>query len=210
MKLYLSSYRLAADTSLLRELASSGRRRAGIVFNACDAWGARRLHNWNREADDLAELGFRAEELDLRAYFGREQELGDRLTGLDLVWAVGGNSFVLARAMEASGFRRLAVPLIRSGQLGYAGYSAGSCVATPDLQGIELMDDPDVIPDGYPEVGPVCLGLVPFRIVPHWRSDHPEAPAAEIAAAHLAELGLPFRALPDGQAITIDESDQAA
>lgn len=205
MKLYLSSYRLAVHTSLLSGLASSGRRRAGIVFNACDVWGEQRLHNWRREADDLAGLGFRPEELDLRTYFGREQDLGDRLAELDLVWAVGGNSFVLARAMEASGFRRLAVPLIRSGQLAYAGYSAGSCVATPDLQGIELMDDPSLIPDGYPEVDPVCLGLVPFRIVPHWLSDHPEAPTAELAAARLAELGLPFRTLPDGEAITIDE-----
>ncbi len=179
------------------------------MFNACDVWGEERLHNWDREAEDLAMLGFRAEELDLRAYFGQPEELATRLAGLDLVWAVGGNSFVLARAMEASGFRLLAVPLIRSGQLAYAGYSAGSCVATPGLEGIETMDDPDVVPDGYPEVDPVCLGLVPFRIVPHWLSDHPEAPAAQLAANRLADLGLPFRVLPDGQAITIDESGQA-
>lgn len=206
MRLYLSSYRLAADTSMLRALASSGATRAGIVFNACDVWSDARLSRWDREANDLASLGFVAEELDLRAYFGQSTELLSRLTELDLVWVVGGNSFVLAKAMHASGFRDVAVPLIRADQLVYAGYSAGSCVAGPDLRGIELMDEPDKVPDDYPTIEPVCLGLVPFRIVPHWRSDHPEAPAAEVAAARLAALGLAFRTLSDSEAFIVDES----
>jgi len=205
MRLYLSSYRLADDTSVLEEWASSGAARAGIVFNACDLWADSRLANWSREADDLASLGYTVEELDLRAYFGRPPQLLDRLSDLDLVWVVGGNSFVLARAMTASGFDQVAVPLIRAGRLAYAGYSAGSCVAGPDLSGIDLMDDPGPLPDGYPLVDPTCLGLVPFRIVPHWRSDHPEAPAAEIAAAHLAGRGLAFMTLADGEAIVVDE-----
>jgi hypothetical protein len=53
----------------------------------------------------------------------------------------------------------------------YGGYSAGTCVTTPGLEGIHLMDDPEVIPHGYlKDVPPRTLQLVPWRIVPHWRS----------------------------------------
>jgi dipeptidase E len=31
----------------------------------------------------------------------------------------------------------------------YAGYSAGACVAGPTLDGLHIVDDPDVVPEGY-------------------------------------------------------------
>lgn len=111
---------------------------------------------------------------------------------------------MLAKAVHSTGFRDVAEPLIRVDQLVYAGYSAGSCVAGPDLRGIELMDEPDKVPDDYPTIEPVCLGLVPLRIVPHWRSDHREAASAELATARLTALGIAFRTLTDGDAIIVD------
>jgi peptidase E len=93
-------------------------------------------------------------------------------------------------------------------EFAYGGYSAGSCVAGPDLQGIDLMDDPAVLPEGYPPAAePECLRLVPYRIVPHWRSDHPETEAAERAAAYLAGKGLPHRCLRDGEAVSVRPGD---
>ena len=58
--------------------------------------------------------------------------------------------------------------------LGFA--LAGAVVAGPSLRGLELMDDPFELPDGYDE--PLIwhgLGLTPFAIVPHYQSRHPEA-----------------------------------
>jgi len=123
----------------------------------------------------------------------------------DLVWVVGGNSFVLARAMTQSRFGQAASKPLDDGRLVYAGYSAGICVTAPDLEGIRLMDEPDALPDAYPKgVQATTLGWVPWRIVPHWRSQHPEAPLAELAVEELLHSGLPFRTLRDGQAIVVE------
>jgi dipeptidase E len=94
------------------------------------------------------------------------------------------------------------------GRLVYGGYSAGSCVAAPDLEGIHLIDDPETIPDGYLEdVTPRTLHLVPWRIVPHWRSDHPESADAEKAVEHLRQSGLDFRTLRDGEALIVTNGE---
>lgn len=203
--IYLSSYCLGRNADVLR--AVDGRTRAGIVCNALDVFGDSRLRNWAREADDLAGLGYASEEIDLRDHFDDRDGLALRLTDLDLLWVVGGNSFALARAMTAAGCSNAVRSALANGMI-YAGYSAGACVAGPDLQGIELIDAPDAVPEGYPSDVPArTLGLVPFRIVPHWRSDHPESADAERAASYLERLGLPYRTLRDGNALIVDELD---
>jgi dipeptidase E len=204
MKLYLSSYRLGDQPEQLVELVGEGRR-AAIIFNACDQFEDRlRVHD--REERDLATLGFAADELDLRSYFGHPEALERRLTELDLLWVVGGNTFVLARAMNAARFADAAATRIQTNGLTYAGYSAGACVTGPDLEGIHLMDDPAVIPEGYdPSIPTDTLGWIPLRIVPHWRSDHPEAPAAEIASSYMEQQGLAHRTIRDGQVVVINQ-----
>ena len=125
-------------------------------------------------SDDLKQRGFDCEELDLRLYFGDFDGLCDRLTRYDLLWVVGGNAFVLAKAMTVSRFAGAVEGLIADERLVYAGYSAGTCATAPDLEGIQLMDDPALLPDGYPaSVTATTLAWVPWRIVPHWQSDHP-------------------------------------
>jgi dipeptidase E len=204
VKLYLSSYRLGDDPAALRRLVGAGSR-AGVVMNACDGFDEPRMV-WPRERADLEALGFDVVEIDLRDHVGDEAGLRDRLADLDLLWVTGGNTFVLTRAMDASSFAAAARPLVDDGSLVYAGYSAGVCAITPDLVGIHLMDEPDVVPDGYPETAePLALGWVPWRIVPHWRSEHDESPAADLAVEHLLELGLPFRTLRDGRVIVVEE-----
>lgn len=204
MELLLSSYVLD-DVGRPAMLPPSVEGRAGIILNALDQYGPSRDRNLDREEKTLASWGYSCEELDLRSYFTTPEALAARLSTLNMVWALGGNTFVLARAMHASGFG----PALRSNagraEFVYGGYSAGACVAGPDLRGIDIIDDPTVVPPDYPlSAQPVGLGLVPFRIVPHWRSEHPEAPAAEQAAAWLAHEGLSHRCLRDGQAVTRD------
>jgi dipeptidase E len=214
MRLYLSSYRLGSRAEALR-WAGSGVGRALVIMNALDAYGAVRGRSWHREEADLASLGYAAAELDLRDPGDLEQ----RLAETDLLWVVGGNAFVLARGMTAARFgEALRAAWATQGDIVYAGYSAGACVAGPDLAGIELMDDPDARdPDAQDldtqdpgaqdpaaaRVRAQALGLVRERIVPHWRSDHPESPAAERAAEHLARRGLPYRTLRDGDDLLV-------
>ncbi|MFF7335765.1 Type 1 glutamine amidotransferase-like domain-containing protein [Streptomyces sp. NPDC008163] len=206
MRLLLSSWYLEPGSDRPAVLPpATGTARAGIVLNALDAQGTSRNLNLPREIRTWESFGYTCEELDLRDHFSAPDGLTGRLAALDLVWVLGGNAFVLARAMTQARFGDALREQRHRPDFVYGGFSAGACVTGPDLRGIDLIDDPDVLPEGYPSgVEPSCLGLVPFRIVPHWRSDHPEAPGAERAAAHLAEAGLPHRCLSDGQTIGID------
>ncbi|WP_243788576.1 Type 1 glutamine amidotransferase-like domain-containing protein [Saccharopolyspora gloriosae] len=206
MRLLLSSWFLPPGTrpSVLPGTSRAGR--AGIVLNALDADGRSRYRDCDRERRTIEGFGYSCEELDLRDHFEESEELPRRLTELELVWVVGGNAFVLARAMAQAGFRDALAEQFPRPEFTYGGYSAGACVAGPDLRGIDLIDDPAVLPDGYPPTtAPECLGLVPYRIVPHWRSEHRESESAGRAAAYLAASGLAHRCLRDGEAVTVHD-----
>lgn len=203
VKLYLSSYRVGEHRQALRELVGAGHR-AAVVANAHDAFVQPRSI-LGREVEDLAAIGFKADELDLRQFFGAPERLRKRLVDLDLLWITGGNSFVLTRAMNACGFSSAAETLVREDRLVYGGYSAGVCAIGPTLDGIHLMDEPEALPQDYPSrASAVPLGWVPWTVVPHWRSDHPESATADLAVDYLLHAGLPFRTLRDGSAIVID------
>ena len=115
---------------------------------------------------------------------------------------MGGNSFVLRRAMRQSGFDGVIRDLLDADAIAYGGYAAGAVVAGPTLRGLELMDDPWELPVGYDEQliwhG---LGLTPFTIVPHYRSRHPDAAAAEKIVSYMEARKARFRALSDGEVI---------
>lgn len=198
----LSSHALGEHGSRLRDLVGDGTR-AGLIFNALDQYDTR-LRRLPLETAQLVELGLEREELNLRDHFGDQEGLRDRLDDLDLVWVLGGNAFVLARAMALSGFRAASMPALDDGRLTYAGYSVGACVTGPDLRGLHLMDDDAVVPEGYAADSPTeALGWVPWRIVPHWTDDGSE-PAATAAAECLRREGVPFRKLRDGESIVVE------
>jgi dipeptidase E len=208
MRLYLSSYGLGENPSALSDLAGKAPRTA-VIFNARDAYRGERLKHQAQEFGALSSLGFSCEELDLRSYFGDSDALRTRLADYDLVFAVGGNTFVLARAMTEAGFGAAIREQLNENRIVYGGYSAGACVVGPDLDGCHLIDEPDAVADGYSaDVRPHALGWVPWRIVPHWRSEHEESPLAELAVAHLLEAGLPFQTLRDGQAFIVNDGEQ--
>ena len=209
-RLYLSSHQLGDDAELLRwpagEAVAARHGRCGIVMNALDGFVDTRLRDFDDHVGAMECLGYGCEELDLRRYFhaGDEAGLARRLAQLDLLWITGGNAFVLARAMDQSRFAAALAPALAAGTLTYAGYSAAACVAGPDLHGIDLMDEPEVVPEGYdPSSRPLGLGLVDYRIVPHWRSDHRESELAKVAAAWMEREGLAHRCISDGEVVVV-------
>lgn len=219
MRLYLSSYRIGDRAGSLLALlgghAMGNGRRAAIIENALDgiSTAARQIHR--SEVHDpvveLAALGIAGTPLDLRHYFGRTEALRAALSAYDMVWVVGGNAFVLRRAMKQSGFDDVITGMLERDEIVYGGYSAGAVVAAPSLEGIHLMDDPDDVPPGYdPETVWDGLGLIDHAIVPHYRSPHPETAAADRAVRHLVGRGLRYRALRDGEAIVWTEDRQLA
>ena len=210
MRLYLSSCRIGDRAGSLLALLGSGKR-AAIISNGLDGVSADVRRIFREEVYDphaeLAGLGLATQELDLRAYFGAPAALADRLAQVDLVWVMDGNAFVLRRAMKLSGFDDLIVPMLDRDQLVYGGSAAGAAVAAPTLEGLQLIDDPDLVPPGYdPTIVWEGLGLIDHAIVPHFRSAHPDSAAAERAVRHLSARGLRHRALRDGDVIVWTET----
>ena len=208
MRLYLSSLRFGDAFPHLLDMAGQGAR-AGVVMNAVDFIPREQREAYARNVYDpaaiLREHGLHASDLDLRAYFGDTEGLARALADLDLVWVAGGNSFLLRRAMRQSGFDRVGVALIEQDKLVYGGWSAGAVVACPDLRGIDLIDDPNQLAEGY-DPAPVYdgLNLIAFHLVPHYESDHPESEAAGRTAAYLLDHALPYRTLKDGDVLIRD------
>ena len=102
--------------------------------------------------------------------------------------------------MRQSGLDALVLEKVQDERFVYAGYSAGICVLTPTLKGTDLIDDPTVIPDGYPEqIIWDGLSLVPFCFAPHYRSDHPESELTEKSVEYFIDRKIPFVALRDGE-----------
>jgi dipeptidase E len=207
MRLYLSSHRIGDSAgTLLAMLGNASGARAAIIANGFDGASQAAREIYRAEVFDpvtvLSSLGVAAEDLDLRAYFGDAEGLRRRLAAFDLVWVMSGNAFVLRRAMKKSRFDTVALDLLGRDNLIYAGDGAGAVVAGPTLRGVELVDDPFEVPDGYDEYlvwgG---LGLTRFTIVPHFRSNHPESAGAEKLVNYLRARRLPYRGLSDGEVV---------
>lgn len=211
MRLYLASHRTGDSFPELIRMAGAGAR-VGVISNAVDFIPPADREAYARNVfDPLADFrarGLDAFDLDLRAYFRRPEALLAELERTRLVWAVGGNAFLLRRAMRQSGFDALAPGLIWADRLVYGGWSAGACVAGPTLRGLERMDDPAVLADGY-DPAPVWegLGLIDSAVVPHYRSEHPDAEAAAATAEWMVANRVPHRTLRDGDVLIQNGGD---
>ncbi|MFZ2299737.1 MAG: Type 1 glutamine amidotransferase-like domain-containing protein [Candidatus Moraniibacteriota bacterium] len=203
MILYLSSYRLGDSPEQLSELLGENKRVA-VISNALDfsTDQDRLAKGRQREFDELSAIGLIAEEVDLRRYFGKKEELKNRLKKCGLIWVRGGNSFILRRAMHQSGLDEILREFASGDSIVYAGYSAGVSVIGPTLKGVELVDDPMIVPAGYEqEVIWDGVGLVDFSFAPHYQSKHPESEAIEKVVEFYKKNGMPFRGLKDGEVI---------
>ncbi len=209
MRLYLSSFRLGHHPAELLRLLQ-GATRIAVILNAADFLSPDR-RTLSKEADFalLTNLGLEPQELNLRHYFGSPEGLRRALSDFDLLWVRGGNSFVLRRAFRESGADQVIPELSADDHLVYAGYSAGVCILAPSLRGIERVDDPGVVPEGYP--GAVAwegLGVMPYSVAPHFQSDHPESPAINQVVEYFAAHNIPYLALRDGEVIVRDGASE--
>jgi dipeptidase E len=207
VRLYLSSFRIGNRPEELLRLLGPGRRTA-LILNADDYKSpADRAAGGEREFEELRGIGLDPFEVDLRKFFGRKEELHDVLSTVDLIYARGGSAFVLRRACAHSGADEVIPELLARDAVVYGGYSAGPCMLIPSLRGFDgKVDTPDFVPEGYP-AGPTIwdgLGVLPFAIAPHYRSDHPETDEIERTVAYFIDHHEPFIALRDGEAIVIN------
>jgi len=206
--MYLSSYRLGNNPEKLVALVGANKKVA-VIPNALDFSNEidRRNAGVQREIDDLNNLGLQAEEVDLRKYFKKPDELEQKLSEFGAIWVRGGNTFVLRRAFKESGMDEWLLKQKDNKDLVYAGYSAGVCILSPSLKGLELVDDPIIVGEGYPkETIWEGLGLIDFAFAPHFESPgHPETEAVSKEVEYFERAGIKYKALHDGEAIVIEE-----
>jgi dipeptidase E len=200
VRLLLASSRPA----LPPEFAGAGSRVA-VIVNAQDRAGRRaRHHAADEEIEYLTNVGLVPAQLDLRSFDRGHAGLIAALETADLFWVAGGNAFVLRQAMLRSGFDLAVHHLERP--LTYVGWSAGACVCGPTLRGLELVDEP---PRGLEPIWD-GLGLVDFAIVPHYQSDPPLGPEIDRVVAFWETKHTPYRALRDGETISISRQRLSA
>lgn len=203
MKLYLSSYKLGDNPQALADLVGKNKRTA-IIPNSRDVDTdiARREAGIQNEKDELSRIGLHPQELDLRKYFGKEEELRRKLAEFGSVWVLGGNTFTLRRAYKESGMDSWLRQQADNEEFVYAGYSAGICVLSPSLKGLEIVDSPNPIAEGYPpDVIWEGVGLIDFAIAPHYQSNHPESEAVDKLVEYYKKNQLEYKALRDGEVI---------
>lgn len=168
MKLYLSSIRIPSPDDLATLIGKPlNTVSVALISNAKDCYVERaRGYLVNDLVAYLQQLGLKVDVVDLRHY-SDSKGLRNKLTGYDLLWAMGGNTFSLRYEMRRSGFERIIRQLLDEGVV-YGGDSAGALVAGLSIDGIEAADRPEFAEETIKE----GLGLVSFCILPH--VDNPE------------------------------------
>lgn len=185
-------------------------RKIGHINNARDFTTAdpeRRRISQAEELEQLSQLGFVAEALDLKDYFFKEEALRSKLNTLGGVWVSGGNTFVLRQAMRLSGFDVIIEELSPKSDFLYAGYSAGICVLSKSLHFLYIVDNPNDFP--YSQIKEVIWeGLVFFDydFLSHYDSDHPESRDIDTTIQYCIDHKILFKALRDGEVIVIENN----
>lgn len=205
MRLYLSSYGLGDHPEKLLELLD-GETRTAVVSNAADFHTApERAERVERNKAMFEPLGIKTDELDLRDYFDDHEALKKLLKSYDMIWLRGGNTFILQRAITASGFDKAIKPMLLNNEIVYGGYSAGACVAARSLKGLDLVDDPTEVPSGYePKVPWHGMSLVDYSIAPHYQSDHHESADIDRVVTYFLHHSMSYKPLRDGEVIVVD------
>jgi len=210
MKFYLSSYKLGKDTDKLKEILPANKKTA-YISNALDGI---KSQDWlsgfiKEDIGQLTNLGLNVKPLDLKHYFLKQTQLTKDILSYGMLWISGGNVFNLRRAMYLSGLDKLLMKLNKNPAFIYGGYSAGICVLSPSLKGLELVDSPNSSP--YQELtAPIWQGinLINYAIVPHYRSDHPESKKMEAVVKYYQEKKKPHKTLKDGEVIIINQTNR--
>lgn len=210
MRLYLSSFRIGDHPDQLRALTDRGRppgpRRALLIGAALDALSPElRAERMTEEVDRLGAEGFEVSQVDLRDP-RQVANLPELLADTDLLWLRGGNVFVLAHQLRASGLDALILQALDADALVVGGYSAGPCVLGASLAGVELCDDPSEVPRTFGQpAGHASLGVLDLHLVPHIDSPgHPESVVLEQVLADHRRAGRPALGLRDGDVALVD------
>lgn len=207
MRLFLASQDFGNFGDKLSEMVGSNRR-ALVVFNAHDYRDDRGVE---KKQKLFLKIGLEFNELDLRDYFGKSDELRRYIDNFKpgVVIIMGGNTFLLRRALAQSGFDRILIDDIKADKYVYAGYSAGSMIVAPSLEGFNRLDNEKMIVPGYdPEVIWSGLGLTDTRVIPHVSSDKYREQIVKMRTELFDSKGWRYELLEDEDVFVIDGEEE--
>ncbi len=207
MKFYLSSFNLGDKASELVRLMGKNKK-LGYVPNACDFTNVNLEKKESKEKEDiksLKEIGLEVTYVDLKKYFGKENELKKKINSLGGLFFKGGNTFILRQAMKLSGFDKIFEDLKKREDFVYSGYSAGICVLAPDFKAIQHVDDPTDHPyEQQKETIWEGLNYLDYIILPHYKSNHPESELIDKEIEFCEKNNIPYKTLKDGEVIILE------
>lgn len=172
MKLFLSSHNFGDFANILQDMVGNNRRTLVITNARDDLKPAERAAKVSEKLSIFKQAGFDAEELDLRKYFSKlPEELEQFVDDYDpgLIFCIGGDIFLLATALNISGANDIIRRRLDKNQSVYGGSSAGSIVASDDVEIYERGEFEVESISSYYGVEAVTsgLGLIDQYIVPH-------------------------------------------
>lgn len=202
MKLYLSSYKLGNNIDELKSWIDKNGNKIVLIPNSRDVFedGERLRNGINKDVEMLREVGFDVEVISLKKYFENPKQLEEDFSKYNAFFAIGGNSFALRKAMELSGFDEFLRKQVDNPNFLYSGYSAGICVLSPNLLGLNLVDEP-VNPYNDDDVSYKGIGLLDYVPVPHYKSDHPESHLIDDVVKYMVDNNIKYLPLRDGEVI---------
>lgn len=115
-----------------------------------------------------------------------EDEIKVKLRKNDYIYVTGGNTFYLLQELKRTGADKLIIEAVNAGKL-YIGESAGSVVASKNIEYVKEMDSVKKAPD-LTDYG--ALGLVEFYPVPHFESSPFKKVVQTIIATYSSKLNL--------------------
>ncbi len=153
---------------------------------------------WFVEVDKnkLKEQGFRIREIDLKSK--NYDELKEDIKDCGVIFVGGGNVFYLLQEARKSGFDKVMESLINTETV-YVGSSAGSVLLAPNIEVVDVFDDPKEAPELSDYTG---LGLVDFLVLPHYGKEKYEEKFKGVIEKAF-KLGLKTKTLGDDEFLII-------
>lgn len=207
MRLFLASQDFGNHADRLSEMVGENRKSL-VVFNARDYKDDKGIA---KQRELFAQNNLDFQELDLRDYFGKSGELRSFIDEYQpgLIVLLGGNTFLLRRALSQSGLDEILQQDIVANRYVLAGHSAGAIVAGPSLEGFERMDKEKLVMPGYQEeVIWSGLGLADARAIPHIESSEYDTAIVELRQELFDKNGWRYVMLRDSDVLVVDGEEE--
>jgi len=208
MKKYLSSYKLWNHTETLKKMFWENKKIA-LIPNARflkNGYSEKAKLSAEKSLEELKNLWFETEIIDLWDYFWKEKILEKKLLNFAWVYVTWWNVFVLNQAFKLSWFWNILQKFEKERKdFVYIAYSAGVCVLSPSLDWYQIVDDSNYFP--YSEIQKIIwewVWLINFNFSPHYDSNHPESKLIDEEIKYCIDNKILFKAVKDWEVLIFE------